>query len=90
MNAVPLQYVDPGTAFSLVGLLYLVLAMAAGVHVVMNKQNEAAAFSWLGIIVLAPVVGPILYWLFGINRIHRRAWAALPDYTESLFLESGE
>lgn len=90
MNAVPLQYVDPGTAFSLVGLLYLVLAMAAGVHVVMNKQNEAAAFSWLGIIVLAPVVGPILYWLFGINRIHRRARAALPDYTESLFLESGE
>ncbi len=56
MNGDPLEYVDPGTAFSLAGVLYLLLAIAAGVHVVLNKQNEAAAFSWLGIIVLAPLV----------------------------------
>lgn len=80
MNADALEYVDPGTAFSLVGMLYLLLAIVAGVHVVLNKQNEAAAFSWLGIIVLAPLVGAILYWLFGINRIRRRAQAELPDY----------
>jgi len=80
MTADPLDYVDPGTAFSLAGLLYLLLAIAAGIHVVLNKQNEAAAFSWLGIIVLAPLVGAALYWLFGINRIRRRAQAELSDH----------
>ena len=45
MNTDPLDYVDPGTAFSLVGLLYLLMAIVAGVHVVLNKQNEASAFS---------------------------------------------
>ncbi len=87
MNGDPLEYVDPGTAFSLAGVLYLLLAIAAGVHVVLNKQNEAAAFSWLGIIVLAPLVGAMLYWLFGINRIRRRAQAELPDYTASVNTE---
>lgn len=83
MNADSLEYVDPGTAFSLAGALYLCMAIAAGIHVVLNKQNEAAAFSWLGIIVLAPLVGAMLYWLFGINRIRRRAQAELPDYSVS-------
>ena len=79
--------VDPGTAFSLVGLLYLLLSIAAGVHVLLNKQNEAAAFSWLGIIVLAPLVGALLYWLFGINRIRRRAQAELPGQTRESSLQ---
>lgn len=80
MTADPLDYVDPGTVFSLAGLLYLLLAIGAGIHVVLNKQNEAAAFSWLGIIVLAPLVGAGLYWLFGINRIQRRAQAELSGH----------
>ena len=83
MNTDPLDYVDPGTAFSLVGLLYLLMAIVAGVHVVLNKQNEASAFSWLGIIILAPLIGAMLYWLFGINRIRKRAQAELPDHTVS-------
>lgn len=90
MNAEALDYVDPGTAFSLAGMLYLLLAIAAGVHVVLNKQNEAAAFSWLGIIVLAPLVGAILYWLFGINRIRRRAQAELPDYAIEVSQPAGD
>ena len=81
MDGVSLDYSDPGTAFSLVGALYLLMAIVAGVHVVLNKQNEASAFSWLGIIVLAPLIGAVLYWLFGINRIRRRAQAELPDHT---------
>ena len=90
MNGDTLDYVDPGTAFSLVGVLYLLLSIAAGTHVVLNKQNEAAAFSWLGIIVLAPLIGAVLYWLFGINRIRRRAQAELPDYTISVKESVGE
>lgn len=70
---------EPETVFSLAGVVYLLLAIAAGVHVVLNKQNEGAAFSWLGIIVLSPLLGAVLYWLFGINRIRRRARADRPD-----------
>ena len=81
MNPDPLDYVDTGTAFSLAGAIYLLLAIWAGLHVILNKRNEASAFSWLGIIVLAPLVGATLYWLFGINRIRRRAQAEMPDHT---------
>ena len=81
MNSDALEYVDPGTAFSLAGAIYLLLAIWAGLHVVLHKRNEAAAFSWLGIIVLSPLIGAALYWLFGINRIRRRAQAELPDHS---------
>lgn len=91
MNTDSLDSVDPGTAFSLAGALYAALALWAGLHVVMNKRNEASAFSWLGIIVLAPWIGALLYWLFGINRIRRRVQAELsarsdftPDYDTAL------
>lgn len=82
MNSDSLDYVDPGTAFSLAGALYAALALCAGLHVVLNKRNEAAAFSWLGIIVLAPWFGALLYWLFGINRIRRRVQAELSARSE--------
>ncbi|MBX2879035.1 MAG: cardiolipin synthase [Granulosicoccus sp.] len=75
-----LEKLGPGTAYSLVGVLYLSMALIAGLHVVLHKRNEAAAFSWLGIIVLAPLFGAALYWLFGINRIRRRARAELSDH----------
>ncbi|MFK8082325.1 MAG: cardiolipin synthase [Granulosicoccus sp.] len=83
MNPDPLEYVDPGTAFSLAGAIYLLLAIWAGFHVILHKRNEASAFSWLGIIVLAPLIGALLYWFFGINRIQRRAQAELPDHTST-------
>jgi len=75
---------EPQTVFSLAGVVYLLLAIAAGVHVVLNKQNEGAAFSWLGVIVLSPLLGAALYWLFGINRIRRRARADRPDIAAKL------
>lgn len=64
---------------SLAGSVYLLLAFGSGVHVVLNKRSEGAAISWLGIIVLSPLFGVVLYWLFGINRIRRRAQAERPE-----------
>ncbi len=69
------QVVDAGFIVSLAGLVYFVMAALAVTHVVLNKQNEGAAVSWLGIIVLSPFFGAILYWLFGVNRIRIRAQA---------------
>ncbi len=74
------QYFGADMAYPLLGVAYLLFAIYSGIHVVLNKQNEAAAFSWLGIIILVPAIGVLLYWLFGINRIKRRAKAAFSDY----------
>jgi cardiolipin synthase len=51
-----------------------VAAMAASaVHVVMRKRDVRAAIGWIGLIWFAPVLGIALYWIFGINRIQRKA-----------------
>jgi len=70
--------VDPGTVFSVAGALHVLIVAGVGVHVLLNKQSEGSAFSWLGIVALSPFFGAVLYWLFGINRIRRRAQAELP------------
>ena len=42
-------------------------------HVVLNKRDVRAAIGWSGVIFLAPFVGSALYWMFGINRLNRKA-----------------
>ena len=66
---------DAGFIVTLAGLVYFVMAALAITHVVLNKKNEGAAVSWLGIIILSPFFGALLYWLFGVNRIRIRALA---------------
>ncbi len=70
---------DVGIFVSLAGLVYFILAALAITHVVLNKKNEGAAVSWLGIIILSPFFGVLLYWLFGVNRIRIRALAQKQD-----------
>ncbi len=48
---------------------------AAAVHLVLRKRDVRAAVGWMGLIWLAPVVGVVLYYLLGINRIRRKAQA---------------
>lgn len=57
----------------LIGALYLALTIAASIHILLHKDQEGTAIAWLGVVLLSPLVGPLLYWLFGINRIMRRA-----------------
>ncbi len=65
------QLPDPAFLVSIAGLVYLAMAVVAGVHVVLYKKNAPSAVSWLGVIVLSPFFGALLYWLFGVNRIRR-------------------
>jgi len=55
--------------------LSLLMALSASVHVVLHKRDVRSAAGWFGLVWLAPVIGPILYFLLGINRIRRRAVA---------------
>lgn len=69
--------VPAGTAASglwwLAIALPLVLAVWASGHALLSKQDVAAAVGWTGVIWLLPFLGALLYWLFGINRVRRRA-----------------
>jgi len=55
-------------------LLHLGLAVFVTVHVLLHKRDVAAAIGWIGLAWLSPILGPALYWMFGINRVRRRAY----------------
>ena len=64
----------PYAAFLFVGaILNTGLAIWAACHVVLTKRDNRSALGWVGIIWLTPFVGPLLYLMFGVNRIHRKA-----------------
>ncbi len=54
-------------------VLTLLLSAIASGHVVLYKRDSRAAVGWVGLIWLAPIIGAVLYVLFGVNRIRRQA-----------------
>jgi len=55
------------------GVVTLAVAAIASAHVVLYKRDSRAAVAWVGLIWLVPLLGALLYMLFGINRVRRRA-----------------
>src|SRR5258708_7790795 len=51
----------------------LVIDIWASAHVVLHKDDPRAGSFWIGLIWFAPIVGGLMYFLLGINRIQRRA-----------------
>ncbi len=54
-------------------LLSLVLGATAAIHAAMTKEEVRSAIGWVGIIILSPIIGALLYFIAGINRIRRSA-----------------
>jgi cardiolipin synthase A/B len=50
----------------------VMLAGFTSAHIVLTKRDARAALLWVGLVWLAPFVGPALYLLLGVNRIKRR------------------
>lgn len=66
--------------------LSLVVGGTAAIHAAMNKQDVRAAIGWVGIIMMSPLLGPLVYLVAGINRIRHDQISeqrnkALLDYT---------
>ncbi len=57
------------------GAAYVLASLAASGHVVLRKRDPRAAIGWVGLIWLVPGLGVLLYAVFGVNRIRRRAIA---------------
>src|SRR5215475_13516270 len=57
----------------LLGTLTVVLSIIASGHALLFKKDPRSAVLWVGLIWLTPLVGAVLYFILGINRIRRRA-----------------
>lgn len=54
-------------------LLTLVLSVVCSVHILLTKNDSLAALAWMAMVWLVPMVGALLYWFLGVNRVKRRA-----------------
>jgi cardiolipin synthase len=53
--------------------LELFLSVFATGHIVINKRDSRSAIAWVGFVWLVPFIGAIMYFIFGVNRIRRKA-----------------
>lgn len=53
--------------------IHVLLALWVTCHVLLHKRDVRAAIGWIGTAWLAPFVGALLYFAFGISRVKRRA-----------------
>src|SRR6266436_4168498 len=56
-----------------VAVLALALSVVASGHAVLHKRDTRATIAWVGFVWLVPLGGAVLYFIFGVNRIRRRA-----------------
>ncbi len=67
-----LQSVYQGGAVGL-PLIHITLAIGVTLHVLFTKRDVGASIGWIGLAWLSPILGSMLYLIFGINRVRRRA-----------------
>lgn len=53
--------------------VHILLAICVTIHVLFHKRDIGASVGWIGLAWLSPIFGSILYFIFGINRVKRRA-----------------
>ncbi len=65
--------------------LHIMMAILASGHALLNKSDSRGAFGWIALCIILPLAGPIIYLIFGINRVHS---AAHRDYITKLSRDS--
>lgn len=60
-------------------ILSLIISIPTAIHAAMNKQEVRAAIGWVGVIILSPFAGSILYFIAGINRVRQTQISELRD-----------
>jgi len=81
-------YTEATVATIVVLLFHAVLAPATALHALLYKRDPRAAFGWIAVCILAPLAGPLIYVLFGLNRVRSRASDLAPS-AMSAHLERG-
>jgi cardiolipin synthase len=55
----------------ILAVLSVAMGATAAIHAAMTKEEVRAAIGWVGVIILSPIVGALLYAIAGINRVRR-------------------
>jgi len=58
---------------ALLAVLHVGLAVIVTIDVLLKKSDVRAALGWIGAVWFAPILGSLIYYMFGINRVSRRA-----------------
>lgn len=53
--------------------LSIVLSFTTAGHALLNQRTPSSALGWVAVCLIFPFAGPVLYFLFGINRVQTRA-----------------
>lgn len=53
--------------------IHIVMAVLASGHALLTKTDSRAAFGWIALCIILPLAGPVLYLIFGINRVYTAA-----------------
>jgi cardiolipin synthase len=53
--------------------VHVVMALCVSWHVLIHRRAAGTSVAWIGLAWLSPAIGSVLYLLFGINRVRRRA-----------------
>ncbi|MFE3837311.1 phospholipase D-like domain-containing protein [Pseudogemmobacter sonorensis] len=61
----------PTQWYYLVLAVSFVLAVVTAIHAAMTKDEVRAAIGWVGVTLLSPILGPLIYIAAGVNRIRR-------------------
>jgi cardiolipin synthase len=70
--------------------LHVVVGLCVSSDIVLRKTDTRAALGWMGIVWLTPLLGALLYFVFGVNRIHRKAQARRSHLPELEVESAGE
>ena len=57
----------------IIALVAMALTLGAASHALLRKSDSRSALGWVAVCLVFPVAGPILYLLFGVNRVRRSA-----------------
>ena len=71
MFALSAFWSSPAMATAL-AVLHVVLALIVTTDVLLKKSDVRGALGWIGAVWFAPILGSLIYYLFGINRVTRR------------------
>ncbi len=71
-------------AAPLLGIAHLCVAIPTALHALLIKESQSTAIGWMGLVLLSPALGAALYWVFGTNRIRRRAAKRLRTRPEKI------
>ena len=59
--------------------LGVLVALIVTLHVLVRKREVSSAVAWIGFAWFAPITGAIIYFMFGVNRVQRRARRLRPN-----------